>query len=1508
MVAQDEKQKHKKSLATYARVLYLVIPAVTLAMLVAISSTVFNSIANDAAQRLARQYSIEAAANFQRSVHPHFLLMQQVARSTTIARWLDNEDDPQLKAMAFEEIMGYAVFSPETRLMFTSYDTLQAYDFDVELTQETFVSWGRLAGGEVSQWFFDTRDAEMPFILHIQRERPELVGDRVVMFMWSNHRMYYHGNFVGVVTVGFPFDTASEYIFGDFDVNYRRGYIIDRDGAVRVDSANLLVLDRDGVPVFPPMPEAVDNIVLYEQVNCHLQGLTDGIFLQGQVPCYALRLSVGAYRYASISPIVGTDWSVVVLSNHYGDFYMGYYMPLVVGAIVVLILAVMVGNLLVRRVVLSPLFKLTKSAADSSNLIHDSMIYGVARDDEIGYLARTIHQSHNAFKYQKRLLNMVNQAASVLLAVKDNESVDDALVQSMEMIGLCLEADRVYLLRTIVDAEGVDISLANKWLSERGQRIEQINLNQKIPFGSFPQLEGLLLSGQPLNCPLSELTETEQNFLNPYGKLTSVVIFPLIIDEQLWGLFSIDYCEKERALSDEEIGILRSASLMIASVYNRIEQATTIMRHEQDISERVRLMFDSAPIMIDYCDENFNIIDCNQTAVDFYGYTDKEDYLADTNGTLLEFQLDGTPSEMSRIEHMSIAFEKGYHTFEFMEQKLSGEVVYLEVVCIREEHNELPVLIAYFKDITQIKENEIARERMHEALMHRETLLRVVNQAATALLAVENIGSFEEALLQIMDDIGRCLNVDRMHLLHTHSDDEGVMMNVIGKWLSETGAKYPQTDFNRKFPHGVFHKFETLVAEKGYFSGLVSELPSEEQAFGNPHGVTKSTVIIPLLFDEKLWGVCTIDDCTNERDFSHDEINILRSSALITASTYRRIEQALEIKAAEEKERKALAEMHRIELAEESSMAKSRFLARMSHEIRTPISTVMGVSEIRLRDTNLSPQIEEAFAKIHNSASLLLCIVNDILDHTKIEAGKMAIMQEEYNVASVISDVAQLHLVHLDNNDIAFRMAVDENLPVSLIGDALRIEQVINNLLSNAFKYTETGSVELSLRCSNDEEDDSIVMFVVSIRDTGLGMTPEQLNDLFAEYTRFHELETRAIVGTGLGMSIVHSLVQLMNAKLDIESEVGKGTNVIVSIPQKKVGNQVLGREAALRLQQFDAYTHTAAKRFNFVPEPMPYGRVLVVDDIDANLYVAKGLLAFYDLSIETCNNGYDAIEKIQQGNGYDVIFMDQLMPGIDGTETMMRLREIGYTRPIVTLTANALIGQAELFMQKGFDGFISKPIQTSHLNSILKKFIRDRHPVEVHEAAKNSKAESASPTNKESINYYLSCDELKEKLRSDFAKNQKNSFGDICKALNAGDTKTAHRLAHSLKGLAGLIEENSLMQATEIVEHSLQNGEMPTEYQLSAIEIELTRVLRDIVKPQTVLIPTNIDFDKDSAFALFDKLQKLLASQNADSLDFLDELRTLPQSAVLCRQIENFDFKAALETLAVLRIVIEEE
>jgi len=408
---------------------------------------------------------------------------------------------------------------------------------------------------------------------------------------------------------------------------------------------------------------------------------------------------------------------------------------------------------------------------------------------------------------------------------------------------------------------------------------------------------------------------------------------------------------------------------------------------------------------------------------------------------------------------------------------------------------------------------------------------------------------------------------------------------------------------------------------------------------------------------------------------------------------------------------------------------KSNFLATMSHEIRTPLNAILGMTEIQMQNYSHPPSTSEAFIKINNSGNLLLNIINDILDLSKIEAGKLELVPVKYDVSSLINDIIQLNYIRYESKPIEFKIEIDENIPSTLIGDELRIKQILNNLLSNAFKYTAKGSVTLSVNaeCIGRGGGAVIVTLIFQVKDTGQGMTAEQISKLFDEYTRFNLEANRTTEGAGLGMTITRNLVNLMYGKINVKSVVEEGTTVNIRLPQKTVGigiRGIIGKQVADNLRHFKLGNAVQFKKTQIAHEYMPYGHVLIVDDVETNLYVAKGLMMPYSLKIDLATSGFEAIDKIKSGNIYDIVFMDHMMPKMDGIEATRRLRNMGYTNSIVALTANALAGQAEMFLKNGFDDFISKPIDVRQLNVSLNRLIRDKQPQEVIEAAHKEKAE----------------------------------------------------------------------------------------------------------------------------------------------------------------------------------------
>jgi len=317
----------------------------------------------------------------------------------------------------------------------------------------------------------------------------------------------------------------------------------------------------------------------------------------------------------------------------------------------------------------------------------------------------------------------------------------------------------------------------------------------------------------------------------------------------------------------------------------------------------------------------------------------------------------------------------------------------------------------------------------------------------------------------------------------------------------------------------------------------------------------------------------------------------------------------------------------------------------------------------------------------------------------------MELVQDTYEVVSLVSDATVLSKVYLKNKAVEFKLDVDKNLPTHLFGDVLRIRQIITNLLTNAFKYTEQGTVSFSLAV--EEAEDGMITLALAFRDTGIGMSDEQIAELRGEYVRFHEHAKPFIGGTGLGIPIIYSLAELMGAEFDLQSEVGNGTSAVIRIPQRIESSELIGKETAESLMRFELSKQTTAKDFDCVLEQLDGGKVLVVDDVETNLFVAEAMLGAFGVDVTLCGSGYDAVERIENGEEYDIIFMDHMMPGMDGIETTKRLHQMGYAKPIVALTANAIVGQSEMFLNNGFSGFMSKPIDTKVLNGFLVKYIK---------------------------------------------------------------------------------------------------------------------------------------------------------------------------------------------------------
>jgi signal transduction histidine kinase/AmiR/NasT family two-component response regulator len=398
---------------------------------------------------------------------------------------------------------------------------------------------------------------------------------------------------------------------------------------------------------------------------------------------------------------------------------------------------------------------------------------------------------------------------------------------------------------------------------------------------------------------------------------------------------------------------------------------------------------------------------------------------------------------------------------------------------------------------------------------------------------------------------------------------------------------------------------------------------------------------------------------------------------------------------------------------ETANNAKSDFLAGMSHEMRTPLNAVIGLSGLTLEIEGLDEEAKINLEKIFNAGSILLNLVNDILDISKIEAGKFELVLNEYDIPSLVNDTITQNILRIGEKPIEFNLNICADMPTHLYGDDLRLKQILSNLLSNAFKYTQEGTVELGIRSERAEDDDSVLV-TAWVKDTGAGIRLEDMNKLFFDYSQVDVKANRKIEGSGLGLAITKKMLELMDGTITVESEYGKGSIFTVNFKQKFVTDTPIGDAVVKNLKSF-RYSDSKRKQYaRFVRTKLPYAKVLVVDDNITNLDVAKGLMKPYEMQIDCVTSGQQAVDAIQTEKvTYNAIFMDHMMPGMDGVEATRRIRAIGtdYAKhiPIIALTANAIAGNEEMFLSKGFQAFLSKPINLMHLDSIIKQWVRDK-------------------------------------------------------------------------------------------------------------------------------------------------------------------------------------------------------
>gem|GEM_PF-700221 len=1086
--------------------------------------------------------------------------------------------------------------------------------------------------------------------------------------------------------------------------------------------------------------------------------------------------------------------------------------------------------------------------------------------------------AENANQLQRDFISKLSKIneISTKLFLSEPDTFEDDLWQSMKILGEAADVERMYIWKNFERDGLLYCFQLYEWYSgvesQEGKDFSMETCYSEV----VPEWEDKFLRKESINDLVKNLSENEKRWLEAQG-IVSILAVPIYVNDYFWGFAGFDDCKSERCFTQNEETLLRSASLLLINAVTRNEMSQNIRSTTIQLEESLKISENATRAQKDTIEQlnmvvqatgiglwSSGILEDDFTNPEMYmnwsdeframiGYTDETDF-PNTLGSWIDSLL---PEDKQRaLDHVGSHFLDNTgntpYDIEYRLLKKNGGYGHFRAYggTFRDENGKPIKITGSLIDISNYKNLLLNLERQkkiaEESLLMQTDItekLNILNELSMKLF-LSDPDTFEDDLWQSMKMLGDAVNADRVYIWK-NIEKEGVLYaSQLYEW-----SEYVDSFMNHPLTIEGCYRDNSPEWEKSFLlrqsvNDLVRNRPAIEREILEPQG-NLSFLVVPIYINDYFWGFSGFDDCKNERYFTQNEESLLRSANFLFINAITRNELSKNIRITNTHLSEALAK------AENATQTKTKFLAAMSHEIRTPMNAIIGIVQMQLQNVNLPDEYTIALEKIYSSGATLLGIINDILDLSKIETGKMEIVSTEYDIPSLIHDTLQLNMVRIGTKPVELVLSIDENMPLKMIGDELRLKQIMSNLLSNAIKYTEKGYVKLSVGMENRQSDDSVYLRLV-VEDTGQGMKSEDCKKLFSAYSRFNIETNKMIEGTGIGLNITKNLLDLMGGTIDVESTYGKGSIFTVLVKQEKVDCPPIGTELAQSLCNFSFSSRKLNANFQIHRENMHYGKVLIVDDVKTNLYVAEGLMSLYNLQIETAVSGFVAIKKVKDGGVYDIIFMDHMMPIMDGIEATQKLREMGYSGVIVALTANALTGHDEMFKQNGFDDFISKPIDVWKLDEIIKKYIKkpDRdlqEPYQIYSpnSADNTEVQSVYENNS---------------LLKVFRQDAEKSVSIMRDTFQKGNIKLFTTVVHGMKATLASIGEHEMSKEAAKLETAGLNDE------ISYINANAVYFIESL---ETLLnnIPTSMVHNSDDDHLTEDTLylrEKLLEIKNA--------------------------------------------